>query len=221
MIVDEVVDSLPSDWDGILLIVTNPVDPLVTRAWRRTDIHRGRLLGYTLNDSLRLRTVIAKAAHVPPDIVEAWTIGEHGDLCVPVWDQVSVDGVPVDLDASVRADAEEGLRTWYVRHVALDSGRTSTWTSGLGVARMVAAMASDAGELWPASIVLDGEYGIADVALSVPVILGRRGVERIVRWTLTAAQDEMLGRAAQAVGELVRRVTLHADRRTQAVSPEP
>ncbi|MEZ5123082.1 MAG: hypothetical protein R2736_16140 [Solirubrobacterales bacterium] len=68
------------------------------------------------------------------------------------------------------------MRDWYVRHVALDSGRSSTWTSGRGVSRMVAALAHGDPEPWPASVVLDGEYGVAGVALSVPVTLGPGGV---------------------------------------------
>jgi len=68
-----------------------------------------------------------------------------------------------------------GRSTWYVRHVALDSGRSSTWTSGVGVARMVGAIAADARELWPAPVVLEGEYGVEGVALSVPVCSGGRG----------------------------------------------
>ena len=99
---------------------------------------------------------------------------------------------------SRRPRAEEYLRTWYVRHVALDSGRSSTWTSGLGVARMVAALDGD-GELWPASVVLDGEYGIDGVAVSVPVTLGRGGAEQIHEWELSPADLDALRASAEFV----------------------
>ncbi|MCR6679680.1 hypothetical protein NVV43_30135, partial [Escherichia marmotae] len=75
-----------------------------------------------------------------PRTVDAWVLGEHGDACVPLFDRVRVGDGQVLLTPEVRAEAEEFLRTWYVRHVALDSGRSSTWTSGVGVAAMVDAV---------------------------------------------------------------------------------
>ncbi len=92
LIADELADLLERGWAGVVVVVTNPVDPLVTRLQRRTGLDRRRILGYTLNDSLRLRTGLAKALGVPPGSVEAWVIGEHGDLSVPLFDRVSVDG---------------------------------------------------------------------------------------------------------------------------------
>jgi malate dehydrogenase len=92
---------------------------------------------------------------------------------------------------------------WYVRHVALDSGRSSTWTSGLGVARMVGAIAhGDAGP-WPASIALEGEYGISGVSLSVPVSLGPAGVTEIHEWELSPPEAAALQKAADYVRDAV------------------
>lgn len=201
-IVGRVLDQLPADWPGILLMVTNPVDALVTWAHARTGIDRRRILGYTINDSLRARTGVAQQLGAVPSSVEAWVIGEHGDACVPLWDRVRVDGHAVDLTAPQRAAAEEFLRTWYVRHVALDSGRSSTWTSGLGIARMVSAIARDDGELWVASLVLRGEYGVDGIALSVPITLGPDGAREIPQWILTPPQAAALARAAAHIGDV-------------------
>lgn len=76
-----------------------------------------------------------------------------------------------------------------MRHVALDSGRPSTWTSGLGIARIVRAIAADTGEVFPASIGLQGEYGIEGVCLSVPVAIGADGARGIEECDLTAEQQ--------------------------------
>src|SRR5439155_21915497 len=96
--------------------------------------------------------------------------------------------------------AEEFLRGWYERHVALDSGRSSTWTSGLGLARMVEAIRADGGaNLWPASVGLEGEYGVEGVCLGVPVELGRNGARRILEWDLTDAEAAAMRDAAEAV----------------------
>ena len=159
-ILDSVADALPASWPGVVVIVTNPVDPLVTRFQARTAIDRERVLGYTINDTLRVRTGLAKAFGVAAGDVEAWVVGEHGDAFVPLFDRVTVSGVPRTPTAAEAAAAEEFVRTWYVRHVALDSGRSSTWTTGFGAARMVGAIARGGGELWPASVVLRGEYGL-------------------------------------------------------------
>jgi malate dehydrogenase len=196
-----VVDGVPHGWPGVILVVTNPVDPLIQMLFERLDIDRGRLVGYTLNDSLRMRSGVGLALTVDPLRVDAWVIGEHGDACVPLWDRICVDGEPVQLDADQQHIAEDFLRNWYIRHVALDSGRTSTWTSGRGVARMVEAIATGADGVWPASIMLDGEYGEAGVALSVPVRLGPGGLQAIETWTLTDEQARLFARAGDVVRE--------------------
>jgi malate/lactate dehydrogenase len=199
LIADELADALGAAWDGVLIVVTNPVDPLVTRLHRRAGIDRRRVVGYTLNDSLRLRTGLARALGVLPGSVEAWVLGEHGDECVPLLDRVAVDGAHVDLTPAQAAEALEYSRTWYTTHVALDSGRSSTWTSGLGVARMVSAI-DGPGELWPASVVLEGEYGVDGVAVTVPVTLARGGAVEIHEWSLSP--DDLA--ALRASAEFVR-----------------
>jgi len=206
-IVDGVADLLPDGWPGIVVVVTNPVDPIVTRFQARTGLDRRRVVGYTINDSLRLRTGLARAFGAAPGEVEAWVIGEHGDACVPLLDRVAVGGVPRVPTAAEAAAALDYLTGWYVRHVALDSGRSSTWTTGAGVARMVTAIAGGSGELWPASVRLAGEYGVEGVALTVPVTLGRGGAEVIHEWELTPGQLE----AFRAAAELVRALAAGID----------
>lgn len=186
---------------GVLLVVTNPVDPLCTLAGRWLDVDRRRILGYSLNDSLRLRTALAAGTGIPPAELDAWMIGEHGDAGVGLLDRVTRNGVPVPLDTRAREQALDWVGDWYSRHVGLDSGRSSTWTSGLGVARMVAAIAGPGAGRWPASVTLAGEYGVDGVALTVPVSLGRGGVEAIHELELSAAEHEGLLRAAQVVRE--------------------
>jgi malate dehydrogenase len=200
-IVAAVVGVLGPEWPGVVVVVTNPVDPLVTWMTRALGLRRERVVGYTANDGLRLRTAIGQVLGVPSAEVDAWVLGEHGDGCVPILSRVRVDGVAVELAPLQRAAAVDFVRSWYVRHVALDSGRSSTWTTGHGVARMVAALTGAGGlsELWPASVVLDGEYGVGPgVALTVPARLGAGGVVGIEEWPLAA--DELAGmRAAAAV----------------------
>jgi len=198
-ILDGVAASLPAGWPGVVVVVTNPVDVLVTRFGERTGLDRRKVLGYTINDSLRLRSGLAHAFGVPAGEVEAWAVGEHGDSFVPLFDRVTVSGAPRVPTESEAAAAVEFVRGWYVRHVALDSGRSSTWTTGVGVARMVAAIVRGDDGVWPASVALEGEYGIDGVAVGVPVTLGPGGAETIHEWELTEAQLEALHAAAELV----------------------
>jgi malate dehydrogenase len=147
---------------------------------------------------------------VMPGRVTAWSIGEHGPLAVPLWDRVQLDGAAVTLDGAQREQVEDFVDNWYVRHVALDSGRSSTWTSGLGIARMVSAIANGHSETWMASVVLDGEYGLSGVSLSVPVTLGPGGVAEIHQWDLSAEQYAGLRKAAGAVSAAVHAAGLAA-----------
>jgi malate/lactate dehydrogenase len=195
-------------WPGTLVVVTNPVDPLCTWLRDALGLDRRRVVGYTANDSLRLQTAIGDALGVPSSRVDAWVIGEHGDACVPLLDRVRVDGEPVTLSPEQQRSAEEFVRGWYVRHVALDSGRSSTWTSGHGVARMVAELLGPpTPQPRPASVVLEGEYGIDGVALSVPVTLGSGGVVAIHEWDLSEDQ----GAALRAGADVVRDALLAVD----------
>jgi malate/lactate dehydrogenase len=180
-------------WDGVLIMVTNPVDALCSRL----DGDRRKVLGYGLNDSLRLRTAIAQARGVAAERVDAWMLGEHGDAGVPVFSRVRIDGEPVTLSAEERATAHEFVRTWYRRHVALDSRRSSTWTTGAGVAHMIGALG--AGGDTVASVRLTGEYGIEGVSLGVPVTLGPGGVQAIHEWELTGEELAALHRAAEVI----------------------
>jgi malate/lactate dehydrogenase len=213
-IVTSVLDLLPEDWPGVLLLVTNPVDPLCTLVHRRTGIDRHRVLGYTVNDSLRLRTGIGRVLGVAPGRITAWSIGEHGPLAVHLWDRVQLDGDAVTLDSDQRKQVEDFVANWYVRHVALDSGRSSTWTSGLGLARMVSAIAYGQAGTWLASVVLEGEYGITGVSLSVPVSLGPGGVAEIHEWELSPEQAAGLRKAADYVRDAAR-VSSRPRRRTR------
>lgn len=188
-------------WPGIVVLVTNPVDALATWLARGWPFDAGRLLGYTANDSLRLRTAVGAIRGVPSGAVDAWVLGEHGDHCVPLLGRVFVDGAPVELTDDERRAASEFVRSWYVRHVALDSGRSSTWTTGYGVARMIATLTGGAEPgLWPASVRLDGQYGLRDVSLGVPARLGPGGVLEIEEWALEGEELAAMRAAAEVVG---------------------
>jgi len=178
----EIIDALALEGlAGAVVMVTNPVDPLTARVARR--IGRQRVLGYTFNDTLRLRQAL-------PGHEDVWVLGEHGDGAVPIFSRVR----PAVED---RAAALDFVRGWYRRHVALDSKRSSTWSSGAGLARMLEAMRREDDEQWVASVLLAGEYGLDGVATGVPVTLRRSGLKAIQEWDLSEEELSAL-RACRA-----------------------
>ena len=199
-VVAEVVAALPDGWPGVIVMVTNPVDPLCTWLHRRLGLDRRRLVGYTANDSLRLRTAIGEQLGVRSSEVDAWVLGRARRPLRPAAPPRA--GRRRDASRSTRRQRDavtRFVRRWYERHVALDSGRSSTWTTGLGLARMVAALTGDDGELWPASVVLEGEYGVSGAALTVPATLARGGVREVHEWPLTEEQLTEMRAAGEAV----------------------
>lgn len=198
-IAENLASSVPTGWQGLILVVTNPVDALVTWLQKRTGLDRRQVIGYTLNDTLRLRCAVAEQVGVHPAEVTAWVLGEHVESLVPIWNHISVNGDPVQLGPAEREAAAEFVSGWFHRHAKLNAGRSSTWTSGAGVARMVSEIARDRNEVWPASVVLNGEYGHEGIALTVPVTLGRNGVQEVVEWDLEPDAQRGLDRAAEVV----------------------
>jgi malate/lactate dehydrogenase len=202
-IVGGIVDQLFSaGFAGILILMTNPVDPLLTWVLKRTGWARERVLAYTLNDTQRFRTGIAQALAIAPQRVSCWVVGEHGAGQVPVFSSVTVDGAPIELTADQRALALDYADNWYVRHVALDSHRTSTWSSGIGGALMIEAIAHPSDRAFPASVVMQGEYGINGVSSSSPVILGAQGLVKVVEIPLDSEETLRMHEAAAKIGEL-------------------
>ena len=202
-IVGGITDQLVAGgFTGILILMTNPVDPLVTWVVERTGWPRERVLAYTLNDTQRFRTGISQALGIAPQRISCWVVGEHGAGQVPVFSTVTVDGQPVELTAEQREIALDYADNWYVRHVALDSNRTSTWSSGIGGALMIEAIAHPSQTPFPASVVLNGEYGIHGVSSSTPVILGAQGLVTVVEIPLDSEETSRMHDAAAKIREL-------------------
>lgn len=208
-IIRETSETLAAQWNwtGVLIVASNPVDPLVTHIQRVSGVDRRRVLGYTVNDTSRLRYGIAEVVQVDPHRVRAWVLGEHGDHCVPLFDRVELDENPLVLTTAQRHAARDYLLGWYPRWVALGVPRTSTWTSGSGISAMVRAIVTDSNEMWPASMVLRGEYGITGTAVGVPVRLGGGGAREIEQWTLADDERRAMLAAAVYIDEALARAT--------------
>ncbi len=182
--------------DAVVVVATNPVDVFTGALPHWTGMPARHFLGFSRNDTVRLRWAIARALAVRSADVGALVLGEHGELQVPLFDRVTVQGRRVHLSPDQESAVASDIQTWFSSYQALESGRTSGWVSGVGLGEVVRALLAGADEPVPGSALLRGEYGLHGVSLGVPVRLGPEGVREVVQLPLTATQQTQLAAAA-------------------------
>ncbi|WP_374711384.1 L-lactate dehydrogenase [Symbiobacterium terraclitae] len=190
--------------DGILLIATNPVDILTQVALKLSGWPAHRVIGSgTLLDSSRLRYLMASRLGVDPRSVHGMVIGEHGDSEIAVWSAASVGGVPIDspeagarwhLSPEERAEIYEETRTAAYQIIAAKGA--TYYAIALALARICEAVLRDQKSILPVSTYLQDYHGIDGLCLGVPAVVGRRGVEEVVRIPLTAEEERQLQASA-------------------------
>ncbi len=200
-IMDDIGSSLAEYSDDFISITTsNPVDLLNRHLYETGDRPREHVIGFGGRlDSARFRYVLSQRFDAPVKNVDATIMGEHGDAQVPVFSKVRIDGRdPEFSDAEqeeILADLQESAMNVIERKGATE------WGPATGVAHMVEAVIRDTGEVLPGSVVLDGEYGLGDVGLGVPVKLGSGGVKEVIEWELADSERELLNQAAEKLTE--------------------
>ncbi len=188
--------------DCVLIVVTNPIDAMVYTAFKISGLPKERVIGMAgVLDSARYRTFLAEAIGVAPKDVNAMVMGIHGDLMLPLVRLANVAGVPVTDLLSEEKIAEIVKRTQHggaeiVNHLKTGS---AFYTPGLAAVEMAEAILKDSKRVLPCAAYLDGEFGISGCFLGVPVVLGSRGVERIVEFVLTEEEKAALAESVAAV----------------------
>jgi malate dehydrogenase len=192
--------------DAFVITATNPIDPLNYATWRVGGFDRHKVIGYSVNDSTRFREMVAHKRDVAVSRVQATVMGEHGSSQVYLFSSVRIDGKPVlfteEEKATIRAEIPNILK----RLEELQAGRTAGWTSAIGLTAITRAVLQDTGEVLPCSVVLDGEYGRHGLSMSVPVRLGKNGVQEIQEWDLAPDEREGLERSADVLAAAARTV---------------
>lgn len=187
--------------DAVILTATNPVDALNYAMFRCSELDRRKIIGYSYNDSIRFRMRLGQELGVPSSRVEGTVIGEHGNSQVQLFSSVRLDGKPVsftqDLKKKMRQQVGEGQKQR--DEFSLKTGRTAAWTSAVGLATVVDAIVNDTGEMIPCSVPLEGEYGCNHMSMSVPVVLGKGGVKRILEWKLELDEQELLNNTIEVL----------------------
>lgn len=181
---------------AVMVNLTNPMDVMNYLALKYSGFERTRVIGSGgMLDTIRFRTALADFLSIPASRIEAYVLGEHGDSQVPIWSKVLVEGEPRSFE-----EAEKILIREQIKEVAINiiSGKKATeFGPASGTAEMVQAIAEDRGELIPCSIVVRGEYGIKDISIGIPVVLGKGGVREILEWDLDPAELENLQGSAR------------------------
>jgi len=200
-IMEDIGSSLAEHNDDFVSVTTsNPVDLLNRHLYEAGDRDRHKVIGFGGRlDSARFRYVLGQRLDAPVRNVEATILGEHGDAQVPVFSKVRVDGADPDFSADEREEILGDLQE-SAMDVIERKGATQ-WGPATGVAHTVEAILRDTGEVLPASIPLEGEFGYEDTAVGVPVKLGSDGVEEVVEWDLDDYEHDLLDEAAEKLSE--------------------
>ena len=205
-IVKTVVRELVSRSPNIVLIlVTNPLDAMVHVARQVSGLPKSRVLGMAgVLDTARLRSFVAEELNVPGTDVQAMVLGGHGDTMVPLVRQTTVAGKPITdrlsperLAALIKRTQDGGAEI-----VGLLKTGSAFYAPSASAVDMVEAIMNDQKRVVPCAMFCEGEYGLKDVIVGVPVTLGRSGGESIVEYELTAEERTALQASADAVRDL-------------------
>lgn len=197
--------------DAAILVVSNPVDVLTYVAWKESGLDRSRVFGSgTVLDSSRLQIHLAEHCRVDVRNVHASIVGEHGDSEFPLWSSASIGPVPLrewgagTERAPLRTDldriASEVKNAAY--HIIEGKGAT-TWAIGLATTEILAAMFDDARRILPVSSVFAGQYGLHDVALSMPSVVDRTGVAEVLEVLLDNDEQAALQHSADTISKAI------------------
>ncbi|RMD85325.1 MAG: malate dehydrogenase [Candidatus Dadabacteria bacterium] len=192
--------------DSFVIVVSNPLDAMVTLAKRVTGFPKQRVVGMAgVLDSARYRAFIAMELGVSVESVQAMVLGGHGDDMVPVRSSCTVGGAPVtDFISESRLDEiEQRVRGAGGEIVSLLKTGSAYYSPATAAIRMARAYLQDKKEILPAAAYLEGEYGYSGFYLGVPVQIGAGGVEKIIEYKLTENEAKQLAASAAHVQELV------------------
>ena len=192
----------PASPDAIVIVVTNPLDEMTFLAAEASGFPKERVMGMAgVLDSARLRFFIAEALGVSPLVVEAMTLGSHGDAMIALPRHATVDGKPLPelVDEPTLDRLFQRTRDGGAEIVALLKKGSAYYAPSASITQMVAAIANDTHEILPVCAWATGQYGINDVYVGVPAKLGRGGVEEIVELDLNDDELSALRSAAEGI----------------------
>ena len=194
--------------EAIVIVVTNPLDVMTYAAFVGTGFPRHRVFGMAgVLDTARYRAFIAEELNISPRDVQAMLLGGHGDSMVPLPRYTTVGGIPIaelipeeKLSAIIERTKQGGKEL-------VDLLGVSAWYApGASAAEMVEAIVKNERRVLPVCAGLEGEYGLSDLHLGVPVILGERGVEKVIELRLDSNELELVHKSAESVRKVMQQL---------------
>ena len=185
-----------------LIVVSNPMDTMAYLAAKVSGLPKNRVIGMGgALDSARFKYNLATAMDCPASEVSAMVIGGHSDTgMVPLIEKATRNSLPVSefLDAAKQSEIVEATKVGGATLTKL-LGTSAWYAPGAAVSEMVKAIALDTKKIFPCSCLLDGEYGLNDICIGVPAVIGKNGIEQILEVELSGAEKEKMKSSAEAV----------------------
>ena len=200
------------DYQGILIIVSNPVDVLTLAALRMSGFPENRVFGSgTVLDTARLKTELGRHLSVDSRSVHSFILGEHGDSEIVAWSSANVSGVPLSDFCEMRGfhQHEEAMQriAESVKNSAyeiIEKKHATYYGIAMSVVRICRAVVMNERSILPVSSMMHGEYGVEGLALSMPAVVGADGVETRVPVVLSVPEQEALRASAEALARVIR-----------------
>jgi len=202
-VVQEIVSLSPN---SILIPVTNPLDAMAYQAYKISGFPSNRVVGMAgILDTSRFRTFISQELSVSVSSISTYVLGGHGDTMVPLIGQTIVGGKPIaELIAEDRLEQiVQRARDGGAEIVNYLKTGSAYYAPSASVVQMIESILFDKNEVLPCTAYLQGEYEVSDVYAGVPVVLGQKGVERIVEFKLTEKEKSLFGKSVDSVRELI------------------
>lgn len=204
------------DCQGILLIVSNPVDILTWVALKLSGFPENRVIGSgTVLDTARLKYLLGEHLGIDSRGVHAFVVGEHGDSELAVWSSATVSGVPLSKFCEMRGFYEHDDETDRIyedvknsAYTIIEKKKATYYGIAMAIRRICACIVRNERSVLPVSSMMHGQYGLEDIVLSMPAIVDSKGVERIVPLSLDREETERLRESAAALREVMDRVKL-------------
>jgi len=197
--------------NAIIIVVTNPMDVMAQLAWKTTEFSCRRVMGMGgILDASRLRTFLAWELNISPEDIEAIVLGGHGDQMVPLPRFTTAKGIPVTellkrktIEALIHRTRNGGAEI-----VSLLKSGSAYYAPSAAVFQMVKAILLDEKRMLPCAAYLNGEYGIKDVYVGVPVILGKEGVEKVIEIKLSKEEKTQFRESCASVKKLIKKLSI-------------
>ncbi len=196
---------------AILIIVSNPLDVMAYVAMKVSGFERHRVIGMAgILDTARFRTFIAMELGISVEDIQALVLGGHGDSMVPLVSYTTIAGIPIKefLDQPAIEKLVKRTRDGGIEIVNYLKTGSAYYAPSAAAVQMVEAIVKDKKRVLPCSVYLEGEYGLRDTFIGVPIALGRKGVERILKVSLTAEERAALQKSADEVKSNIAKLQL-------------